>query len=113
MKRRTMIGGVVAVAGAAAAGLYRFTDLFVKHYAPTPYDDLLVQLVDREQAVKLGAKMTGGGNTAALSAQLRTTLKDGLAAAAAADAAAGRVVEADGWVVPQSLAQLAMLAAKV
>ena len=113
MKRRTMIGGVVVAAGAAAAGLYRFTDLFVKHYAPTPYDDLLVQLVDREQAAKLGARMTGGGEAATLAAQLRGTMKDGLAAAAAADAAAGRVVEVDGWVVPQSLARLAMLAAKV
>ena len=113
MKRRTMIGGAVVAASAAAAGLYHFTDVFVKHYAPTPYDDVLVQLVDREQAVKLGARMTGGGTPAALAAQLRGTLKDGLAAAAAADAAAGRVVEADGWVVPQSVAQLAMLAARV
>ena len=71
-----------------------------------------MQLVDREQAVKLGAKMTGGDDAAKLAAQLRGTLKDGLAAAVAADAAAGRVVEADGWVVPQSLARLAMLAAK-
>ena len=34
---------VVAVGAAAAAGLYRFTDLFVKHYPPTPYDDVLAQ----------------------------------------------------------------------
>ena len=113
MKRRTVIGGAVMAAGAAAAGLYRFTDIFVKHYAPTPYDDVLAQLVDRQEAVKLGARMTGAGTPAALAAQLRGTLKDGLAAAVAADAAAGRVVEADGWVVPQSVARLAMLAARV
>ena len=27
----------------------------MKHYPPTPYDDLLAQLVDREQAARLGA----------------------------------------------------------
>ena len=87
MKRRTVIGGAVMAAGAAAAGLYRFTDIFVKHYAPTPYDDVLAQLVDRQEAVTLGARMTGAGTPAALAAQLRGTLKDGLAAAVAFAAA--------------------------
>ena len=55
-----------------AAGLYRFTDLFVKHYAPTPYDDLLAQLADREQAAKLGAQLTGAFDVPrSLAAQLR------------------------------------------
>ena len=55
MKRRTLIGGVAAAGAAIAAGLYRFTDLFVKHYPPTPYDDLLSVLVDREEAARFGA----------------------------------------------------------
>jgi hypothetical protein len=55
MKRRTLITGVATASAALVAGLYRFTDLFVKHYPPTPYDDVLVALADREQAVKLGA----------------------------------------------------------
>ena len=36
MKRRSVIAGVAAVGAAAAAGLYRFTDLFVKRYGVPP-----------------------------------------------------------------------------
>jgi hypothetical protein len=115
MRRRTVIAGVVAAAGAGlAAGLYRFTDLFVKHYPPTPYDDLLVQLVDRQQASRLGAKLTAAPDAGALAAQLRAGLKpDGLTAAASADAAAGRIMEVDGWVLPRTVALLSALASKV
>jgi len=113
MKRRTVIAGMAAAGAAAAAGLYRFTDLFVKHYPPTPYDDLLVQLVDRQQAMRLGAKLTGAPDAGALAGQLRSGLKpDGLTAAAGADAAAGRVMEIDGWVLPRTIALLSALASK-
>ena len=89
MKRRTVIAGVAAAGAAAAAGLYRFTDIFVKHYPPTPYDDLLVQLVDRQQAARLGAKLAGAPDADALAAQLRAGLKPhSLTAVAEADAAA-------------------------
>jgi hypothetical protein len=114
MKRRTVIAGVAAVGAAAAAGVYRFTDLLVKHYPPTPYDDLLVQLVDRQQASRLGAKLSGAPDAGALAAQLRAGLKpDSLTATAEAEAAAGRVMEVDGWVVPQTVALLSALASKV
>jgi hypothetical protein len=112
MKRRTMIAGLAAAGVAVAAGLYRFTGLFAKHYAPTPYDDLLGQLVDREQASRLGVKVAGGANAAALAARLRGALTGGLAAAAFADAQAGRVQEVDGWLLPDSVALLSALAAK-
>jgi hypothetical protein len=114
MKRRTVIAGVAAVGAAAAAGLYRFTDIYVKHYPPTPYDDLLVQLVDRQQAARLGAKLTGAPDAGTLAAQLRAGLKpDSLKAAAEADAAAGRVMEVDGWLLPKTVALLSALASKV
>lgn len=113
MKRRTVIAGVAAAGVAVAAGLYRFTGLFAKHYAPTPYDDLLGQLVDREQAARLGAKVAGGAKAAALAARLRPSLAGGLAKAAAADIQAGRVQEVDGWLLPDSVALLSALAAKV
>jgi len=112
MKRRRFIAGVAAAGAAVAAGLYRFTDLFVKHYPPTPYDDVLALLTDREQAAKLGASVPGASEPKALAASLRTRLKPGLAAAAKADVAAGRIVEVDGWVLPGSVALLAALAAK-
>jgi hypothetical protein len=114
MKRRNFIAGVAAAGAAVVAGLHRFTDLFVKHYPPTPYDDLLSRLVDREQAVKLGASVSGKPDPKSLAAQLRASLKsDGLAAAAEADVAADRMTEVDGWLLPQSVALLAALASRV
>jgi hypothetical protein len=113
MKRRDVIAGIVAAGAAMTAGLYRFTDLFVKHYPPTPYDDVLARLIDRSEAAKLGALVPDATKPAALAAELRPSLAAGLAAAAEADAAAGRMVEVDGWVLPQSVALLAALAARV
>jgi len=112
--RRTLIAGVAAAGAAVAAGLYRFTDLLVKHYAPTPYDDVLAALADREQAVRFGVWVGGAPDAKTLAEKLRPLLKSvGLNAAAKADAMAGRVIEVDGWVVPQSVALLSALAAKV
>src|SRR4051812_5941261 len=54
MRRRTFLGGTVAAIVVVTGGLYRFTNLFVKHYPPTPYDDVLALLPDREHAAVLG-----------------------------------------------------------
>ena len=114
MRRRGIIAGAVAAGAAVAAGLYRFTDLLVKHYPPTPYDDLLGQLTDRDQAAKLGAKLPGDFDAGSEAARLRSVLQGrSLADAANADIAAGRMVEVDGWVMPQTVVSLAALAAKV
>jgi hypothetical protein len=104
-----------AAAGAAlTAGLYRFTDLFVKHYPPTPYDDVLAALADREQAARLGGLVRNAAAPDDLAAKLRGVLKaNGLAGAAGADIAADRMIEVDGWVVPESVALISALAAKV
>ena len=75
MKRRTLIAGVAAAGAAVAAGLYRFTDLFVKHYPPTPYDDVLAALADREEAARLGARVGNAAAPEALAARLRIILK--------------------------------------
>ena len=99
--RRTLITGAATAGAALLAGLYRFTDLFVKHYAPTPYDDILGALVSDASAPQ------------ALATKLRATIKPSLTAAAQADAAAGRLTEVGGWVVPESVALLAALAARV
>ncbi|HET7083440.1 MAG TPA: twin-arginine translocation signal domain-containing protein [Rhizomicrobium sp.] len=114
MKRRAFIAAVTAAGAAMAAGLYRFSDLFVKHYAPTPYDDLLARLTDRQQAARLGAHVQGAFDLPARAAALRGTLNGKeLTAVAAADLAAGRTLEVDGWVLPQTVALLSALAAKV
>jgi hypothetical protein len=114
MRRRSLLASAAAAGVAVAAGLYRFTDLFVKHYAPTPYDDVLAALVDREQAVRFGARVAGTFDASGLAERLRAILKaGGLGAAVKADIAADRLIEVDGWVVPQSVALLSALAAKV
>ena len=113
MRRRGLIAGVATAGAAVAAGLYRFTDLFVKHYPPTPYDDVLEALVDREQAARFGASVPGTMDATGLAEKLRPVLKSGgLGEAADADIAADRLVEVGGWVVPESVALLSALAAK-
>ncbi|HEX4273434.1 MAG TPA: hypothetical protein VHZ32_18730 [Rhizomicrobium sp.] len=112
MNRRDIIAGIAAAGIALAAGVYHFTGLFVKHYPPTPYDDLLSKLTDREQAAKLGAKVTAFDLQRRV-AQLRASLQNrSLTTAANADIAAGRMAEVEGWILPLTLVSLSALAAK-
>lgn len=113
MKRRAFVAGVVAAGAAVTAGLYRFTDLFVKHYPPTAYDDVLDKLADRDEAAKLGAAVIVPGDAPTLAALLRVAVPGRVQTAAQADIAAGRLVEAGGWLVPETVAWLAALAARV
>lgn len=114
MRRRDIIAAVTAAGAAVAAGLYRFTDLIVKHYPPTPYDDLLTRLTDREQAAKLGARVTGNFDPRQQAARLRAVLdRQDLRGAAEADLVAGHLVEVGGWVLPETLVLLSALAARV
>jgi len=113
MKRRAFIAGVAVMGVAVAAGLYRFTDLFVKHYPPTPYDDVLGKLVDRSYAARLGAAAHQTASADTLAAQLRKTIPGDLKPAIDADIAADRLSEVDGWLVPQTLMLLSALASKV
>lgn len=110
--RRGLSLGAAALA-AAGAGALGYGRIFAKHYAPTPYDDLLHQIVDREPAALLGkaAAQIPGQDVATLAAKLRQpgfALKD----RARNDAGAGRVMEAGGWVVPETVAFYSALAAQ-
>ena len=102
------VGGVAVVGGAVIA-----TRLGHKS---TPYDDLLALLADRDADAKLGAAVLadkGDIDTAAVAADLRERLKHGsLADLAAKEAAAGQILEGKGWVLPETVALLAALAAK-
>lgn len=110
MKRRTMIAGG-AVAGLAAAGAWRLG--LLGGYAPTPYDDLLDQLDARDDAILLGQKATDMPEARALADELRSHIGEaGLAAAVSGDIIAGRMTEVAGWILPQTVAQMAALAAK-
>ena len=112
MKRRALLAGTGIAAIAAGAGLYRFTDLIVKHHPPTPYDDLLGRLADRDTARVIGARLPVDPDHAAT--RLREALAgQSLARAAQADIAAGRLSEVAGWLLPESVALLAALAARI
>lgn len=114
MNRRGLVAGLVAGIVAAAAGVWRFTDLVVKHYAPTPYDDVLAHLTDRAQAARLGAKVAGEFAVQREAEALRAAFGGRtLASAAEADIATGRTVEVDGWILPQTVARLAALASRI
>ena len=115
MKRRGFLTGVAVAVMAAAAGgaAWRF-HLFGRSYPPTPYDDLLKQIADREPAIVFGQaalKTMPGANAASLARALRGQAS--LAALAVRDPANGRVAEVSGWVVPESVARYAALAAAV
>jgi hypothetical protein len=108
-RRSVLAGSAVAILAAAGGAIWKFR-LFAKHYPPTPYDDLLSQITDREPAIIFGRQAARSlPGAPQLAAQLR---RDGrtLPARAAAEAAEAQVTEVAGWVVPQSVALYAALA---
>ena len=112
MRRRSVIAGGAVAAVVVATGVWRL-GLF-QQYAPTPYDDLLEQLDARDQAIVLGKQVTDAPEARALADELRSHIgPQGLRAAVMGDIAADRMIEVAGWIVPQSVAQMAALAAKV
>jgi len=105
-------GGAVVLAGAAFEGAH----LFRKRHAPTPYDDLLSQLDDRDAAAQIGEGVLANiddFDAKAVAADTRARLvHKTLAQAASEDSTNGRLLEARGWVVPETLGLLCALAAK-
>jgi hypothetical protein len=113
ISRRGFAFGAAALAVLGAAGL-NYRRLLGPWYAPTPYDDLLHQIVDRRPAAILGktvARTIPHFNKDALAARLRQP-GFALERRAHGDAAAGRLVEAGGWIVPESVALYSALAAQ-
>lgn len=114
-RRNVIAGASMAVLAAAAAG-YEGWRHFAKHYPPTPYDDLLSLLSDREAARKVGRAFlaTNSGFVPAHAAaalrhrigaqSLDSVLKDELTR--------GNLIEAGHWLLPQTLVGLCALAAK-
>ncbi len=113
MRRRTLLLGGSALLLAASGGAAWQAGLFGKRYPPTPYDDVLGRLRGRDAMAAFGAQAMGADFAPdAAAARLRTLLgRDGLEATALRDAGEGRVVEAARWLVPESMALMAMLAA--
>jgi hypothetical protein len=116
MKRRTILAGLGALAVAAGGAAWKLRP-FRKQYPPTPYDDVLEHLDDRDWAAKFGAAalVAMPDFTSASGAELlRPRLhRDNLHIVAQRDAEAGRLVEVGGWLVPESVAVIAALAKSV
>lgn len=117
--RRGVIIGTSGLLAAVVAGLYRFTDLFVKHYPPTPFDDVLVQLVDRAQAVRVGKQVRSGDLVIEnfddrLAKKIRQRLSGAdMTTVTEKDIATGKMIEIDGWQMPMTLVMTCLLAAHV
>ena len=112
LSRRNVLigaGGAAVLAGVVVVGTRAL-------HKPTPYDDLLALLEDREADARLGDAVLaekGEIDAAAVAASLREKLKHGsLADIAAKEAVGGRVLEGKGWVLPETVAMLCALAAK-
>jgi hypothetical protein len=111
MTRRAVLAGLVTVLAAAGGAAWKFR-LFAKHYPPTPYDDLLSQIVDRDPAIVFGqAARKSLPGASLLAAGLR---RDGrkLSERATREPGEAQIAEVAGWVVPQSVALYAALAAQ-
>ena len=114
----TIGGGVAAALGITALGI-SVPRLFGRHYRSTPYDDLFAQLVDRGEAVKVGAAMlprlpegAGRPRTGGLARDIRQRLeRRTLLEVTNSDLAEGKLLEVEGWVLPETLVLLCVLAA--
>jgi hypothetical protein len=105
-------GAGIAIAGAAGYEGWRY---FAKRYPPTPYDDLLSYLSDREAAKQIGRAFlaTNRGFTPAnAAAALRKRIgARAISSVLQDEITAGEIVEASHWLLPQTLVGLCALAA--
>jgi len=105
-------GGGIAVIAAGVTGRL----LLRKRHAKSPYDDLLALLEDRDAAAQIGETVLAEveeTDPKTMADNLRGRIgKRSLEAVLADDVAVGRVVEAGGWVLPETLGLLCALAAK-
>ncbi len=116
ISRRPVLSGILAALGIAVAGgvAYEAPRFSLRRYKPSPFDDLLAQLPDRESAGRVGAAViaeTPDLNAEQRARALRLAAMP-LADAMAADLTENRVIEVRGWILPQTLADLCALAAK-
>ena len=100
------------VAAAGLGGRY----LLRKRYAPSPYDDLLSRLDNRDADAQIGEAVLANiedFDAKLVSASVRARLqRNSLVQIVSSDAAQGHLLEAKGWVIPETLGLLCALAAK-
>jgi hypothetical protein len=113
-RRAVTIGGIAgATAAVVLAAIYEVPKL-LRHRARGEYADLVNRLDDPEKAAIVGRTLP---EHAVLSKEQLSELKTALASSplsdvAVADAKDGRLREADGWVLPATVAALCVLAAQ-
>ncbi|MGD0866182.1 MAG: hypothetical protein ABSA49_11570 [Rhizomicrobium sp.] len=116
ISRRPVLAGILGVLGIAVVGGIAYEASPRRRYKPSPFDDLLSKLSDRENASRVGAEVvrgTPGFNADRTKRSLRAKLADAtLGDAISADLARDRLVEVRGWVLPETFASLCALAAK-
>jgi hypothetical protein len=110
----TIGGGIAAALGLTAIGV-TVPRMLSRHRRQSKYDDLLAQLTDRDAAVPVGRAVLGGmakPEPAVLARDLRHRLeRRTLSTVTNSDLAQGRLLEAKGWVIPETLGLLCVLAA--
>lgn len=113
-RRQILVGGAMFV-GAVAGGVGGRM-LLRKRYAPTPYDDLIALVEDRDGAAQIGETVLAelkDFEPVALANDLRRRIAARpLPTVLTEDASKARLVEAGGWVLPESLGLICALAAK-
>jgi hypothetical protein len=111
-----VLGAVVGL-GAIGGGLYESGLFGHRGHSAKGYEDLLSGLGDRDAANKLGDAVLGEAETFEISRiahELRKHIDHRpLPAVLAGDLAEDRVVETKGWVLPETLALLCGLSAKL
>jgi hypothetical protein len=116
--RRPLLKGLTGAAALAIAGVavVEAPKLFAPHHPPSPYDDLLAQLPDRDSAARIGAAYLAGQrkfDAAGTAGDLRRQLAShSFAAVLENDLGDAHMAEAHGWVLPETLLALCALAAK-
>lgn len=105
------------LAGGAALGTIAGARLLLRpRFAPTPYDDLIALLPDRDGSAQIGETLLaqmGDFEPVILAEKLRRHMAGRmLADVAAEDAGEGRLIEANGWVLPETAGLICALAAK-
>jgi hypothetical protein len=119
MSRRALLGGGVAIVGlgVAAVLVMKAPAFFGPHYPPSPLDDLLSRLPDREGARRLGSAVLAqqkSFDTRTAVRQLRARFRSSsLSDAMTSDLRQDRLIEVHGWVLPEALTTLCAIAAKV
>jgi hypothetical protein len=105
--RRPLVLSALALIGVGiAGGIAVEAPRLLRKRIHSPYDDITNQISDQEQAVKVGDAVIAklGTFDVAKSANALRVRKGSLMDMAKADIAAGKTLEARGWVLPESLA---------